>query len=618
MKLKIRAVNESNTQKTLTEADVDRGYRIKAIEKLSAKVGEAVTAAHYKYKPVSQTGFYIMPDFGYLGKLKLTGTDEEEPTFTVQINDVHAKDLPVNGKIIKKLTYDELLDVADDIGLALAKTLIAPANFEAVSENLTEDLLLEYGPWSSIKGFFNQVATNVTDFFAKKAANKAEKKGTKAILQGINETLTEALNDSIKALLKDGKQYVTVKSTIDGNSLTLELKSDFVTALTFNADPRDARKIIVSKLLTPLGEVKVKGKSINDALAMVGKVLDIDFKLDPETVVIPSEPSDLSAEDEPESSDYWASLIGVDAFSELGVVAEALEDMITETYKMKIPATNYKKAFDKVISDDAGKALVRYFLLNETGGVLSEDDVKKLDVKTIDDITDIIKDSNTFNPNAAFSLLYILNYIRKYKTVDNVAISFAKELPRFCQTANILENLSSIVYNKILFNSATDVTTLTALLKYWYTSDTFKKNSLVKLSKNSRKNLCAKFEIPNAFAELPETETLAMKKYLLLDPATSGDGKKFRTLSEIQAIEKAVKDVYAAARGKGSTASEEDTPVEATSDSVIDAAVDNIDSLDAAALKNLLMAASKEGSGSSELRSKLARAVLVALGKIEA
>lgn len=610
MKLKIRATNESNAQKTLTEADVDRGYRIKAIEKLSAKIGDAVTAAHYKYKPMSQTGFYIIPEFNYLSKFTLTGTDDEEPTFTIKLNDVHAQALPVNGKVLTKVSYDELISVADDIGLAMAKTLVSPASFNAVSENLSEEMLLEYGPWDKIKGFFSPVA----DFFAKKAADKAEKDSTKAILEGINETLSESLNDAIKALLKDGKQYVTVESKIDGNTLTLQLKCDFVTALTFNADPRDARKVIASKLLTPLGEVKVKGKSIPQVLSMVGKVLGIKFDVedvvaapattgdtsdgdvDRDDTDLPDLDADLDA-DERETNDDgdWASLIGDEAFSH---IAEGLK--VLEAYKLGISADKYMEAFNAAKTPEAKKNVIRYFLFKETGGKLSEADAKKLDEKTVTDIADIIKTAKSFNPNVVFELLYILKFIQKHSKIDSVPLEFAKDLPDVCRNAGTLENVKSIIYNEILFNSSNDVATLQKLVNFWYKANAFKKNTLTKLSEATKQNLVDKFDLADDLAS--KTEAFDIKRELLIDKSK----KAFRPLATIQAIEQAINSALKNGRVTRHTDDDEVAAADVDATSELDLETLDPETISEEDFKKLIRLATSKG-GSATDRAKLAK-----------
>ena len=609
MKLKIRAVNESNTQKTLTEADVNRGYRIKAIEKLSSQVGAAVTKAKYKYKPVSQSGFYIMPDYGYLSKLVITGTDEEEPTFSVKLNDVHAEQLLVNGKAITKLTDTELIELADDIGLAMAKTLVAPASFDAVSESLTEDAILEYGPLSAIKGFFKQT---LPDFFAKKAANKAEKQGTKAILDGINETLSESLEQAVKALLKDGKQYVTVDSKIDGNTLTLQLKCDFVTALTFNADPKDPRKVIVSKLLTPLGEVRVKGKTIPQVLAMVGKVLGIKFDIDvPDPVDHASDEIDpegaaVDVDTDAEDSTDWESLIGAEAFAHLAEGVEHLSELesVLEAYKLGISADKYLEAFNAAATPGAKENVIRYFLFKESAGKLSEDAAKKLDTKSVTDITDIIKEKKSFNPNAVFELLYILKFIQKYGKIESVALELAKNLPDSCKNSGTLENMKSILYSEILFNSANDITTLTKLLNFWYKNEVFKKVNLLKLSEANLQTLVTKFNLADDLPTKANSDYFAIKRELLLDKAK----KSFRSIADIEGIAQAIKNSKTASASRGGDVVEDpvDTPAELDLDTL------DVDTITEDDFKKLIKLATGKG-GSSADRIRIAKALLTSL-----
>lgn len=663
MKLKIKHVNESIDKDILNEADVDRGYRIKAIEKLSAKVGEKIQAAGYKYKPVSQTGFYIIPDFGYLSKLKITGTDDEDPTFTIKVNDIFAKDLEVGGKVLSTISYEELIELTDDIGEAMARTLIAPASFDGISENLSEDLLLEYGPWSSVKGLFSKAVNAVKDFTATKAADKAEKRAAKAILEGINETLTDSLNAAIKLLLKDGKQYVTVVSKIDGNSLILELKCDFVTAITFNADPRDARKIVTSKLLTPLGEVKVKGKTIEQVLAMVGKVLNINFgdaaqsaetelaadakdnetdsKADSDAKEIPdpADPDTTDNEDEAksdESSNIWKKLIGDDAWAELTGVGEDLTQTLTEAYKLKIPAAKYQKAFNMVIgNDDASTALIRYYLKQETGNVLSDDPEKIFNYKIIDDIRDIIKASGTFNPNACFPLLYILTYIKSRKSLDVMVVALATELPKSCQKASILEQPQSIVYSKYLLESSTNPSTLAALIDKWYTSRAIK-DILPKLPAKWKQHLVDKFDFADSFGKIEaftpgdtshKKEMLALKKECLLDAGA----KRFRSLSDIKAIENAIIEEYnewiKTSRSEGNKKVENPSDIDSdesatelapamSDDDLVAKLAGDIDNVDEKSLKQLLKIAGDRGVKDAELKAELTKAVLKALGEL--
>ena len=658
MKLKIKHVNESIDKDTLNEADVDRGYRIKAIEKLSAKVGEKIQAAGYKYKPVSQTGFYIIPDFGYLSKLKITGTDDEDPTFTIKVNDIFAKDLEVGGKVLSTISYEELIELTDDIGEAMARTLIAPASFDGISENLSEDLLLEYGPWSSVKGLFSKAVNAVKDFTATKAADKAEKRAAKAILEGINETLTDSLNAAIKLLLKDGKQYVKVVSKIDGNSLILELKCDFVTAITFSADPRDARKVVTSKLLTPLGEVNVKGKTIEKVLAMVGKVLNINFgdaaqsaevevapdandnetdtKADPDDDNDSPDLADNGGEEEKksnESSNVWKRLIGDDAWAELTGVGEDLTQPLNEAYRLKIPAAKYQKAFDMVKDDDdASIALIRYYLKQETGNVLSDDPNKIFDYKIIDDIRDIIKANRTFNPNACFPLLYILTYIKSRKAINVMVVALAPELPKSCQKASILEQPQSIVYSKYLLESSSNPSTLAALIDKWYTSRAIR-DILPKLPAVWKQHLVDKFDFSDSFGKIEafkpgdkshKKEMLALKKECLLDAGA----KRFRSLSDIKAIENAIIEEHnewiKSSKGKKAEnpsdldSDEDDTelaPV-VSDDELVAKLAGDVDNVDEKSLKQLLKIAGDRGIKDATLKVELTKAVLKALGEL--
>ena len=660
MKLKIKHVNESIDKDVLNEADVDRGYRIRAIEKLSDKVGAAVTAAKYKYKPVKDIGFYIIPDYGYLSKLKIEGTDEDEPVYTIHLNDIHAQALPVNGKSLTKLTHDELIELANDIGQTMAGTLICPAVFEGVSESLDEAVLLEYGPGNV---FFKRLVTDVKDLFKfgpkdfldRKSAEVTDRNGKKAIFRDIGETLVDALNDTIKKELKDGKPYVTVASKVEATGLTIELKSDFAVALTFHADPRDSRKIIPNKLLTPLGEVKVKGKTVEEVLAMLGKVLGIKFsdavksaeievatdtdetesKTDSDTKEIPdlADPDIADGEGEDKSSNLWKQLIGDAAWAELVGVGEDLTQPLTEAYKLKIPAAKYQKAFDTVKGDDdASIALIRYYLKQETGNVLSNDPNKIFDYKIIDDIRDIINASGTFNPNACFPLLYILTYIKSRKTLRPLVVALATALPKCCQKASILEQPQSIVYSKYLIESSTNLSTLAALIEKWYTSRAIKE-ILPKLPATWKKHLVDKFDFSDSFGEIEaftpgdtshKKEMLALKRECLLDEGA----KRFRSLSDIKAIENAIIEEYnewlKSKRNKkvenpSDTESEESAtelePV-VSDDELVAKLADDVDNVDEKSLKQLLKIASDRGTKDATLKVELTKAVLKALGEV--
>lgn len=576
----------------MNEADVDQGFRIKAIEKIAAAVGPAVTAAKYKYKPVSHNGFYILPDFGYLSKLKITGVGEpEEAIFKISVNDVFAQPLAVNGKPVNQanIKYEHLLEVVDDIGLAMAKTLIAPANFNGIKESIDEEALLEYGPFSKVLNAFKNVADklkdmpSLDDIVSKKSANYSERKGIEAILTGISESLCEGLESAISSLLQDGKRYVKVVSKISDDELIIELKSDFVLAITFNADPRDSRKVIVSKILTPLGEVKVKGKSLSETFELIGKVLNIDFKdvfkvedkilidlkkedapaddkqvddkqaddsaTDPADLADKQSETDSSADavsdvsdKKIEKSNSWEDLIGADAFAALNIAKESIsifdQSPLTETYKLSVQADNYMNALKKVKDDAAAAALVRYYLYKETSGAISEEAAKAINDKFIFDILNIIKDNNTFNPNINIELLYILNFIKRNKNITSMAIALAENLPDSCKHDQIVDNKDGILYSKALFNTSNDVKILSAIISYWYKATAFQKSVLTKLTDTQKKNLVDTFGLPNQIISISPSDVAKLKKAIFIQNDSSGGERKFRDPSTLKAIAK--------------------------------------------------------------------------------
>lgn len=574
MKLK---VNRNISPVTLNEADVDQGFRIKAIEKISAAVGPAITKAKYKYKPVSHTGFYILPDFGYLSKLKIKSVGESaDAIFNISVNDIFAQPLKINGKEVNQanIKYENLLEVSDDIGIAMAKTLISPASFTNTNENLQEDIILEYGPFSTVINAFKNVKDKVDDVIAKKSADRSERKSVEVILNGINETLCDGLNLAIKELLQGGKQYVKIQSKVANNELIIKLKCDFVVAVTFNADPKDSRKVVVSKLLTPLGEVKVKGKSLSETFELIGKVLNIDFtdafKVEDKSLIDlkkgSSETEDTAADDDEsklsatdDESDAsidksrddnasrvdnasWESLIGADAFAALIVADESkinsTQPVLNEAYKLSIPSDNYMNALEKIKHEDAAAALVRYYLYKETSGALTESDAKKINDKFIFDILSIIRENKTFNPNINIELLYILNFIKRNKEITSMAIALAENLPDSCKEAKIIDNKDGILYSTTLFNTSGDVNVLAAIILYWYKATAFSKKYLSQLTDKQKKELVDVFDLPKSILKIPASEIGKLKKAIFTEGESNGNARRFRPVPILKEIAK--------------------------------------------------------------------------------
>lgn len=565
MKLKFNRVSTP-----LTEAgpivNLDRGARAKAAEVVGKQVESALTAAGYKCKLAESRGFYILPKFGYLTKAEIgMNVDEDgERTFSFKVLNWHGENLVVEG-VAKKtdLTADELAEAIDNIGI----TLMAPVI--DLKGTLTEDLILEYGP---VGKFFTKVGNVLHDLHDKiinhPAANKAAKNSDKNTLKTIGDLLKDALTEAIKAEAI-GETYVKPVVTVDANKATIILKSDFILAVMFDAVVGQPNKNRVAKIITPLGELKVKSTDatadIGKALLSIGKKLDVNFSAvsavkklkdgddadsesDSDTdsdVDTDADSADaLDMDDDSTASGLEGELlaaVGADAAAILTGVSEELD----EALRLKMPAAKYDEAIDKV--DNTGfDALIKYFLLKETS--LGEDKVKKISPLTVGLIKDIVLDNGkTFDLGTNAPLQAIVFYGKNYtKHFTTLVELFTKLLskginPKVTEMNKtegrdidaVLQNKLSILYAPELFRtSINDVDELYEILRLWYdtkyTEDKLWTEAIQNKFEALKDELKDTYNIDSASIK----NGVDAKKAIMLDPS----GKKFRGYKTIQAI----------------------------------------------------------------------------------
>lgn len=561
MKLKFNRVSTP-----LTEAgpviNLDRGARAKAAEVVGKQVESALTAAGYKCKLAESRGFYILPKFGYLTKAEIgMNVDEDgERTFSFKVLNWHGENLAVEGVTKNKdLTAEELAEAIDNIGI----TLMAPVI--GLKGTLTEDLILEYGP---VGKFFTKVGNALHDLHDKiinhPVANKVAKDSDKNTLRTIGDLLKDALTDAIKAEAI-GETYVKPVVTVDADKATVILKSDFILAVMFDAVVGQPNKNRVSKIITPLGELKVKPTdataNIGQALLSIGKKLDVNFSAvsavkklksgddadsesDTDSEVDTDSADALDMDDDSAASGLEGELlaaVGADAAAILTGVSEELD----EALRLKMPAAKYDKAIDKV-DNDGFDALIKYFLLKETN--LGEDKVKKISPLTVGLIKDIVLDNGkTFDLGTNAPLQAVVFYGKNYtKHFTKLVELFTKLLskginPKVTEMNKtegrdidaVLQNKLSILYAPELFRtSVSDVDELFEILKLWYdpkyTEDKLWNDAIQDKLEVLKDELKDSYNIDTTAIK----NGADAKKAIMLEPS----GKKFRGYKTIQAI----------------------------------------------------------------------------------
>lgn len=620
MKLKFNKVSTP-----LTEAgpiiNLDRGARAKAAEVVGKQVESALTAAGYKCKLAESRGFYILPKFGYLTKAEIgMNVDEDgERTFSFKVLNWHGENLAVEGVAKNKdLTAEELAEAIDNIGI----TLMAPVI--GLKGTLTEDLILEYGP---VGKFFTKVGNVLHDLHDKiinhPVANKVAKDSDKNTLRTIGDLLKDALTDAIKAEAI-GETYVKPVVTVDADKATIILKSDFILAVMLDAVVGQPNKNRVSKIITPLGELKVKPTdataNIGQALLSIGKKLDVNFSAvsavkklksgddtdsesdtDSEVDTDADGADALDMDDDSTASGLEGELlaaVGADAAAILTGVSEELE--LDEALRLKMPAAKYDKAIDKV-DNDGFDALIKYFLLKETS--LGEDKVKKISPLTIGLIKDIVLDNGkTFDLGTNAPLQAIVFYGKNYtKHFTKLVELFTKLLdkginPKVTEMNKtegrdidaVLQNKLSILYAPELFRTSTsDVDELYEILRLWYdtkyTEDKLWTDATQKKFEVTKDELKDTYGIDTASIK----NGVDAKKAIMLDPS----GKKFRGYKTIQAIMSVINSADADdVEIDIDSESSEDVPEISRDDVDLDRLISaiNSDSADAKAARRLL------------------------------
>ena len=665
--------------------NVDRGYRIKEIKKLRDTFADDVEAAGYKAKAVGDDSLHIQPKYGYLAKLEVTMDDSQGGLYSVKMLNVFGKTLKLasgefKGKVPQKLTGETLVDITDDIGTTLASTLISPSNFKNLSESLTEDTILEYGPlFNKLKGFFKELPDKVDTA----VANRSERQGNEKILNTLNEELTESLNNVIDSLTENGKKYVTVESTVNNTKLVIELKSSFVLSISFGTpvgQDADSRKVTAKKILTPLGEVqKLNGKKVilvplDSVLDAVGKVLYIKFykaqteykdsfegddeeedqdiadtdtsdqdesdtdssaekDVDDDEIKDPDDDSDNENDIEdpddqpktkPKNKKYadWSQRIGDAAWDALQLERLNIKfkgkTLNEAAYPLKTKASLYAKAYNKAEDADAKLALVQFFLLRETDGVLTDATVKKIDMRSISRIQKLCT-AAAFNPNASMNLLYVLTYIKKKKTITAVPLGVAEKLPDVCKKdKRIVENEKSVIYSDVLFKSSNDPDDLIKLINCWFGQKAFSAAVIEKFTDELKEELSSNFDINSRFDSTPVSQTTKIKQYLLLDE----DLLKFRELQEINAIKDminaSIKNKDKPEKTNPEDSSDDEEQIDGDSEDIINNfANGEVENIDSKAIDSLLKAAKEQGADTDSLNNAIVQAVLTALGKTE-
>jgi len=414
--MKLRLVNR------LTEADVERGRFLLLIENINKIIKDDVERHGYIFSDKKEKGFYILPKFGYLAKIRITKDDSKLKVSYFTANDATTEHNlgDFTGESFKAAWTEQICP-------AVIQTLITGDQKEI--EQLNKESMTEFLP---------NVFTSIKNMLDKKAASKEQ--NIKLIVDECRSILEQKL--------KDAGDYnkVSIKVNIKDNS-TVEflLNSKFIIGVIYDVDTsikltNNKNILKVSGYITNFKERKNLNYSLATFIRFLNRKLGLTIKIKDAQMLATT---GSSAAEISKVNDYETDLRTILGDEILSILGEKLSEAFDDTNVIQ----KYDNALKQIKNDDQGQSLVKLYFYRESG--------KKVKLKDIEaaEVYNTVAKTQSFRPDKSLLLKIITNYYNRNSNSPTISDEI-NDLITILVTDNFIRQLKNIKDSSILYQTA--------------------------------------------------------------------------------------------------------------------------------------------------------------------